>query len=74
MTVTRYAESLRGGAGKPLLEDLQKRITDVATEAGFEFISHFDRVFRSFVGTSPHAYRATVHVHASTSRERRPKH
>jgi AraC-like DNA-binding protein len=37
-----------------------RQITEAASEAGFESIPHFNRVFRKYVGVSPTQYRTSL--------------
>ena len=56
----RYVLLQRMERAKEGLRDAGRSIIDVGLEAGFENPSHFARVFRQFVGTSPSKYRSQV--------------
>jgi AraC-like DNA-binding protein len=45
---------------KNLLQNPHARITEVAFEAGFQSITHFNRSFKKFEGKSPKQYRAAM--------------
>ena len=51
---------------KQSLKEPTLRITDVAFDAGFQSIPHFNRVFKRFTGTSPKGYRAVLATHFKT--------
>jgi AraC-like DNA-binding protein len=58
MTFTEYRARARIEKAKQLLKDNHRRVSEVAFEAGFDSIPHFNRVFRQQVGCSPSEYRA----------------
>jgi len=58
ITFTEFVAHVRVEKAKALLGDRQLRITDVASRAGFNSISQFNRVFRRYTGDAPTAYRA----------------
>jgi AraC-like DNA-binding protein len=60
LTFTEYRRRARVEQAKRLLRDPQRRVSEVAFEAGFESIPYFNRVFRRFLGCSPSEYRALV--------------
>jgi len=56
----RYVLLQRIERAKEGLRDASRSIIDVGSKAGFENPSHFARVFRQFVGTTPSKYRSEV--------------
>lgn len=56
--VTRYVLRQRVNAAKHLLDQGAVRVSQVAFQVGFNDVSHFNRIFKKFVGLSPTAYRA----------------
>jgi AraC-like DNA-binding protein/ligand-binding sensor protein len=60
MTFTEYLSRVRIEKAKSLLGTASARITEAASEAGFESIPHFNRVFRKYVGVSPTQYRTSL--------------
>ncbi len=57
MTCTRYINWVRIEKSKKLLLDRRLTISDVCYNTGFNDLTYFERVFRSFVGICPSAYR-----------------
>lgn len=57
LTFTEYLGLVRVGLAKRLLANPQKRISEIAFEAGFNSITHFNRTFRKTTGLSPTAFR-----------------
>jgi AraC-like DNA-binding protein/ligand-binding sensor protein len=57
MTFTEYLSMVRVAKAKKLLANPQARISEVAFEAGFASLTHFNRVFRRITGQSPTAFR-----------------
>lgn len=60
MTFTEYLALVRVGKAKKLLANPQMRISEVAFEAGFSSITHFNRTFRKLTGQSPSHFRKQV--------------
>lgn len=61
MTFTQYLSMVRIAKAKKLLSNPQARISEVAFDAGFSSITHFNRMFRRVTGQSPTDFRhATV--------------
>jgi AraC-like DNA-binding protein len=56
-TFTQYLAEVRVAKAKNLLMNPHVRISEVAFEAGFQSITHFNRLFRRVTGQSPTAYR-----------------
>lgn len=59
-TFTEYVARVRVEAAKQRLLDPNARVSEVAFDAGFQSITHFNRVFKNLVGRSPTEYRETV--------------
>ena len=57
MTFTQYLPMVRIAKAKKLLANPQARITEVAYEAGFASLTHFNRMFRRIAGQSPTDFR-----------------
>lgn len=57
MTFTQYLSMVRIAKAKKLLANPQARISEVAYEAGFASLTHFNRMFRRIAGQSPTAFR-----------------
>jgi transcriptional regulator GlxA family with amidase domain len=53
---TDYLARLRVEKAKALLIDRNRRLSKVAYDAGFQSLTHFNRVFRKIVGQSPSRY------------------
>lgn len=53
----QYLTRLRIGLAQKILISTDKSIADVATEVGYDNISHFNNQFKKFVGASPQNYR-----------------
>lgn len=59
MTFTRYVQTRRVNEAKHLLQTSDKNITEICFECGFNNLTHFNRVFRSFESKSPRQYRSS---------------
>jgi AraC-like DNA-binding protein len=59
-TFTKFLAGLRVKEAIKLLEATDLRVTDICYEAGFNDLTHFERVFKGLVGTTPSAYRHTI--------------
>lgn len=57
LTFTEYRNRQRLNRAGELLRDRERRVSDVAFEAGFESIPYFNRAFRRRFGCSPSDYR-----------------
>lgn len=57
LTFTAYRNRLRLERAAELLRESNRRVTDVAFEAGFDSIPYFNRAFRRWFGCSPGEYR-----------------
>ena len=53
ITPVAYLTRLRIDRAKQLLADPERSVTDVAASVGFGSVSHFIRVYREHVGTTP---------------------
>ena len=67
LTFTDYLARVRIEKAKALLLDRNRRVSEVAYDAGFQSLTHFNRIFRKIVGRSPTDYR-----HSSGGRKWRP--
>lgn len=56
-TFTQYVSEVRVEKAKKLLQNRRLRISEVAFEAGFQSITHFNRTFRKLTGQSPSVFR-----------------
>ena len=54
---TDYLNRLRVERVKQLLQNPNRRISEVAFEAGFSSLSHFNRIFRRYTGGTPSIWR-----------------
>jgi len=59
---TEYVSRVRIEKAKNLLLNPNLRISEIAYEVGFQSLTHFNRVFKKFIGQSPTDYRAQVKV------------
>jgi AraC-like DNA-binding protein len=57
ITFTEYRARCRVERAKALLLEPNRRISEVAYDAGFQSLTHFNRIFRRFVGASPTDFR-----------------
>jgi AraC-like DNA-binding protein/ligand-binding sensor protein len=57
ITFTEYRARCRVERAKTLLLEPNRRVSEVAFEAGFQSLTHFNRIFRRFVGASPTDFR-----------------
>jgi len=60
LTFTEYLGRVRIERAKTLLLNPNKRVSEIAYEAGFTSLTHFNRLFSRMVGKSPSAYRRTL--------------
>ncbi len=60
LTFTDYLSRVRIEKAKHLLADPQRRVSEVAFAVGFQSLTHFNRVFRKVVGSSPTQFRGAV--------------
>ena len=58
LTFSQYRLRQRLEKARGLLDDRSQRVSDVAFEAGFGSIPHFNRAFRRWFGCSPSQYRS----------------
>jgi AraC-like DNA-binding protein len=57
---TEYINDIRCGETCLLLRSTDKPVSMIATECGFETLSHFNRQFRQRFGVSPREFRSRV--------------
>ncbi len=62
-----YATELRVARAKRLLVESDLPVIDVAADAGFGSLGHFNQVFRSRSGSTPSAYRTVARQRAAAS-------
>lgn len=60
VTFSQYRLKLRMEKARDLLSDPERRVSDVAFEAGFESIPYFNRAFRRRFGCSPSEFRVRL--------------
>lgn len=60
LTFTDYLSRVRIEKARELLLNPQARISEVAYEAGFQSLTHFNRTFHRVLGASPSEYRAAL--------------
>ncbi len=60
MTFTQYLSMVRVAKAKKLLANPQARISEVAFEAGFASLTHFNRMFLRIAGQSPTDFRRGI--------------
>jgi AraC-like DNA-binding protein/ligand-binding sensor protein len=60
LTFSQYRTRQRLAKAQQLLADPERRVSDVAFEAGFESIPYFNRAFRRAMGCSPSEYRTRL--------------
>lgn len=63
LNFTDYVSRVRIEKAKNLLLNPNARISEVAYEAGFQSLTHFNRVFRKVVGESPTEFRERLPAH-----------
>jgi AraC-like DNA-binding protein len=57
ITFTEYRSRCRVEKAKSLLLEPNRRVSEIAFDAGFQSLTHFNRIFRSIVGESPSNFR-----------------
>jgi len=60
LNFTDYVSRTRIEKAKNLLLNPNLRVSEIAFEAGFQSLTHFNRVFKKIIGKSPTAYRGDV--------------
>jgi AraC-like DNA-binding protein len=68
LTFTKFLSCVRIESSKRLLINPQLRVSEVAYEAGFQSLTHFNRVFQKMLGQSPTEYRLKVQGRAGGTR------
>ena len=61
-TPHKYLTSVRLKEAKKIIEHTDKSITDAVTEIGFEDLSSFSRLFKTYYGVSPQHYRRSINA------------
>ena len=72
VTFSQYRLKLRMEKARDLLNDPERRVSDVAFEAGFESIPYFNRAFRRRFGCSPSEFRARLNERNPGQENRNP--
>lgn len=62
MTIKEYMIKKRMKLAKELLRDTEKTVSDIAIEVGYDNLSYFVRLFRSFYGVTPKQYQKQRHT------------
>lgn len=60
ITFNKYLNKVRITASKQFLKDKNMSLADIADEVGYHDQSHFSKMFKSIVGTSPKRYSETL--------------
>jgi AraC-like DNA-binding protein/ligand-binding sensor protein len=60
LTFVEYLSRVRIEKAKILLHNNSLRVSEIAYEAGFQTITHFNRIFRKLVGRSPTEFRSRL--------------
>jgi AraC-like DNA-binding protein/ligand-binding sensor protein len=60
LNFTEYLSRVRIEKAKNLLLNPNLRVSEIAFEAGFQSLTHFNRIFRKLAGQSPTQYRAKL--------------
>jgi AraC-like DNA-binding protein/ligand-binding sensor protein len=60
LNFTEYVSRVRIEKAKNLLLNHNLRISEIAFEVGFQSLTHFNRVFKKFIGLSPTEYRSQL--------------
>jgi AraC-like DNA-binding protein len=58
-----YVAHIRFNHARDLLRNSNRRISEIAFAVGFQSLSQFNRVFKTFSGKSPTEYRVTKSMH-----------
>jgi transcriptional regulator GlxA family with amidase domain len=61
MHFTEHLSRVRVERARNLLANPHLRVSEVAFEAGFQSLTHFNRVFKKILGQSPTKYRSRQH-------------
>ena len=57
LNFTEYLSRVRVGKAKNLLINPNLRVTEIAYAIGFQSLPHFNKMFKTFTGMSPTAFR-----------------
>jgi AraC-like DNA-binding protein/ligand-binding sensor protein len=60
LNFTDYLARIRIERAKELLLNPNARVSEIVFEVGFQSITHFNRIFKRYVGKSPSEYRASL--------------
>lgn len=60
-TITEYTNIQRIKFAKGILENKRCNITELSSEAGFESITYFERIFKKYTRLSPLEYQKAIH-------------
>lgn len=58
-SIRGYCNYIRIKQAKRMLADTKTSISKIAQQLGFNNVTYFDRIFRSYTGVSPHIYRSS---------------
>ena len=72
VTFSQYRLRLRMEKARELLNDPERRVSDVAFESGFESIPYFNRAFRRWFGCSPSEFRTRLTARNPGQENRNP--
>ena len=67
LNFTEYVSRVRVEKSKDLLLNPNLRVSEIAFAAGFQSLTHFNRVFKNMVGESPTRYRDRLHGPAASA-------
>ena len=67
--VTEYTNIHRIRKAKRLLEETDMSISQIAHELGYESLTYFERMFKSFMTISPLKYRKTLNTVTYTNEQ-----
>ena len=56
-----YLQRFRVEAAKRLIENTPESISEICYRIGYEDIAFFRRIFKRYVGITPHEYRKRIH-------------
>ena len=71
---TEHVSRVRVEKSKTLLLNPNLRVSEIAFEAGFQSLTHFNRIFKNMVGQSPTNFRRRLPGMARPARERNSAH
>ena len=65
--LSHYINQVRIQNAMVLLEDTEELIIDIAVACGYNYIPHFNRVFKEHTGMTPGAYRKSRRINRKSS-------